>query len=157
MLCDANGVPLRFLLSCGQASDIANDQPLLDRAYAPSLHGRPRKRCRWLLADKGNVEGEPPHRYTVRQAREKFCGDGLIGLCHAVFATLLFVQSLGTLTTAEHIPLTEIQTMMKTTPYPAIKNIIPPYDWNSFHNHKSYNWTTEPIYTWTLNATFTHH
>ena len=94
MLCDANGVPLRFLLSCGQASDIAYAQPLLDRAYAPSLRGRPRKRCRWLLADKGNVEGEPPHRYTVRQAREKFCGDGLIGLCHAVFATLLFVQSL---------------------------------------------------------------
>ena len=31
------------------------------------------------------------------------------------------------------------------------------YDWSSFHDHKSYNWTTEPIYTWTLNATFTHH
>lgn len=41
------------------------------------------------------AEGEPPHRYALRQAREKFCRDGLIGLCHAVFATLLFVQSLG--------------------------------------------------------------
>ena len=40
------------------------------------------------------VEREPPHRYAFRQAPEKFCGDGLIGLCHAVFAALLFVQSL---------------------------------------------------------------
>ncbi|MEE4692106.1 IS5 family transposase [Pseudomonas alliivorans] len=53
MLCDANGVPLNFLLSGGQASDISYAQPLLDNAYIPSLRGRPRKRCRWLLADKG--------------------------------------------------------------------------------------------------------
>ncbi|QHF29155.1 IS5 family transposase [Pseudomonas sp. R32] len=53
MLCDANGVPLRFLLSGGQASDISYAQPLFDEAYVPSLRGRPRKRCRWLLADKG--------------------------------------------------------------------------------------------------------
>ena len=32
MLCDANGVPLKFLLSGGQASDIAYAQPLLDEA-----------------------------------------------------------------------------------------------------------------------------
>lgn len=49
MLCDANGVPLYFR---GQASDIAYAQPLLDEAYIPSLRGRPRKRCRWLLAEK---------------------------------------------------------------------------------------------------------
>jgi len=30
MLCDANGTPLRFLLSDGQASDISYAQPLLD-------------------------------------------------------------------------------------------------------------------------------
>lgn len=53
MLCDAKGVPLNFLLSGGQASDIAYAQPLLDTAHIPSLRGRPRKRCRWLLADKG--------------------------------------------------------------------------------------------------------
>lgn len=53
MLCNANGVPLRFLLSGGQASDIAYAQPLLDKACIPSQHGRPRKRCRCLLADKG--------------------------------------------------------------------------------------------------------
>ncbi|NBA93555.1 IS5 family transposase [Pseudomonas sp. R5(2019)] len=52
MLCDANGVPLRFLLPGGQASDIAYAQPLLDEVCIPSLRGRPRKRCRWLLADK---------------------------------------------------------------------------------------------------------
>jgi hypothetical protein len=51
MLCDANGVPLRFLLSGGQASDIAYAQLLLDQACIPSPRGRSRKRCRWLLAD----------------------------------------------------------------------------------------------------------
>ncbi|MNJ66933.1 hypothetical protein D3C77_630580 [compost metagenome] len=40
------------------------------------------------------AEGEPSYRYALRQAREKLCGDGLTRLCHAVFATLLFVQSL---------------------------------------------------------------
>ncbi|GFM82719.1 hypothetical protein PSCICN_34110 [Pseudomonas cichorii] len=58
MLCDANGDPLRFLLSGGQASDIAYAQPLLDEAYIPSLRSRPRKRCQWLLADKG-YDAEP--------------------------------------------------------------------------------------------------
>ncbi|RMV35837.1 hypothetical protein ALP13_200082 [Pseudomonas syringae pv. maculicola] len=53
MRCDANGVPLRFLLSGGQASDISYAQSLLDEAYIPNMRGRPRKRCRWLLAYKG--------------------------------------------------------------------------------------------------------
>lgn len=54
MLCDANGTPLRFLLSSGQASDISYAQPLLDEVSIPSTQrGRPRKRCKWLLADKG--------------------------------------------------------------------------------------------------------
>lgn len=53
MLGYANGVPLHFLLSGGQASDIAYAQPLLNEADIPSLRGRPCKRCRWLLADKG--------------------------------------------------------------------------------------------------------
>ncbi|WP_097136398.1 MULTISPECIES: IS5 family transposase [unclassified Pseudomonas] len=65
MLCDANGVPLRFLLSGGQASDIAYAQLLLDEAYIPSLRGRPRKRCRWLLADKG-YDAEVLRRYCDR-------------------------------------------------------------------------------------------
>lgn len=65
MLCDANGVPLRFLLSGGQASDITYAQSLLDEAYIPSLRGRPRKRCRWLLADKG-YDAEALRRYCDR-------------------------------------------------------------------------------------------
>ena len=65
MLCDANGVPLKFLLSGGQTSDIAYAQPLLDEAYIPSLRGRPYKRCRWLLADKG-YDAEALRRYCDR-------------------------------------------------------------------------------------------
>ena len=53
MVCDANGVPLRFMLSPGQASDIAHAQPLLDHVRIPGKPERPRKRSRWLLADKG--------------------------------------------------------------------------------------------------------
>jgi hypothetical protein len=51
MLCNANGILLRFLLSGGQASYISYAQPLLDKAYICSLRGRPGKRCQWLLAD----------------------------------------------------------------------------------------------------------
>ncbi|WP_371319991.1 hypothetical protein [Pseudomonas gingeri] len=58
-------MPLRFLLSGGQASDIAYAQPLLDEAYIPSLRGRPRKRCRWLLADK-DYDAEVLRRYCDR-------------------------------------------------------------------------------------------
>ena len=65
MLCDANGAPVRFLLSGGQASDMAYAQPLLDEAYIPILRGRPRKRCRWLLADKG-YDAEALRRYCDR-------------------------------------------------------------------------------------------
>ena len=75
MLCDANGTPLRFLLSGGQASDISYAQPLLDDVSIPSgQRGRPRKRCKWLLADKAmtpkrfaatatNIECSPSSRY----------------------------------------------------------------------------------------------
>jgi transposase len=65
MLCDANGVPLRSLLLGGQASDIAYAQPLLDTACIPGLRGRPRKRCRWLLADQG-YDAEAVRRYCDR-------------------------------------------------------------------------------------------
>lgn len=63
MLCDANGTPLRFLLSGGQASDISYAQPMLDEVSIPSSQrGRPRKRCKWLLADKG-YDAEALRRY----------------------------------------------------------------------------------------------
>ncbi len=66
MLCDANGVPLRFLLSGGQASEISYAQPLLDGVSIPSAQrGRPRKRCKWLLADKG-YDAEALRQYCDR-------------------------------------------------------------------------------------------
>ncbi|WP_442964363.1 IS5 family transposase [Pseudomonas sp. KNUC1026] len=65
MLCDANGIPLRFLLSGGNASDINYAQPLLDGAHLPTVRGRPRKRCRWLLADKG-YDAEALRQYCDR-------------------------------------------------------------------------------------------
>ncbi|TYP61520.1 hypothetical protein A9A72_124256 [Stutzerimonas stutzeri] len=48
----ASGLPLRFLLLPGQASDISNAQVLLDQIRILGKQGRPRKRCRWLLAEK---------------------------------------------------------------------------------------------------------
>ena len=52
MPCDANETPLRFFLSGDNATDINYAQPLLDGAHVPTLRGRPRKRFKWLLADK---------------------------------------------------------------------------------------------------------
>ncbi|MCP6695530.1 IS5 family transposase [Pseudomonas donghuensis] len=65
MLCDAYGVPLRVLLSGGQTSDINYAQPLLDDESIPNTRGRPRKCCRWLLADKG-YDAEALRRYCDR-------------------------------------------------------------------------------------------
>ncbi len=63
MLYDANGIPLRFLLSGGQASDISYAQPLLDEVSISSAQrGRPRKRWIWLIADKG-YDAEALSRY----------------------------------------------------------------------------------------------
>lgn len=54
MLCNAEGMLLYSMLSGGQASDITHAQPLLDEtSLFSSVHGRSRKRCKWLLADKG--------------------------------------------------------------------------------------------------------
>ena len=59
-------MPVRFLLSGGQASDISYAKPLLDDVIIPtSLRGRPRKRCRWLLADKG-YDADALRRYCDR-------------------------------------------------------------------------------------------
>lgn len=53
MVSNAHGIPLHFTLSGGNASDISHAQRLLDGVHIPSGRGRPRKCCRWLLADKG--------------------------------------------------------------------------------------------------------
>lgn len=65
MICDVNGIPLRFMLSPGQASNIAHAQPLFDQVRIPGKSGRHRKRCRWLLADKG-YDAEYLHHYCDR-------------------------------------------------------------------------------------------
>lgn len=66
MLCDTNGIPLRFFLSGGQASDISYAQPLLKDVSIPSSErDRPRIRCKWLLADKG-YDAEVLRRYCDR-------------------------------------------------------------------------------------------
>lgn len=112
MLCDANGTPLRFLLSGDQASDTSYAQLLLDEVSIPSSQcGRPRKRSKWLLANKG-YHAEALRRYCGQYRMQPVIPlrpmnrkpslaypDGLIGprlarLFHAVFATSLFVQSL---------------------------------------------------------------
>ncbi|MCP1457583.1 transposase [Pseudomonas kilonensis] len=54
---------MRFLLSGGQASNISYAQPLLDDISIPSTRrGHSRKRCKWLLADKG-YDSEALRRY----------------------------------------------------------------------------------------------
>ncbi len=65
MVSGACGVPLHFRLSDGQVSDISQAQPLLDAVHIPSNRGRPRKRCRWLLADKG-YDAESLRQYCDR-------------------------------------------------------------------------------------------
>ncbi|WP_411015794.1 transposase, partial [Salmonella sp. s28719] len=65
MVSDARGVPLHFTLSGGQASDISHAQPLLDGVQVPTGWGRPRKRCRKLVADKG-YDAESLRRYCDR-------------------------------------------------------------------------------------------
>ncbi len=63
MLCDPNGTPSRFLLSGVQASDISYAQTLLGEVSIPSSQrGRPRKRCKWLLAGKED-DAEALRRY----------------------------------------------------------------------------------------------
>lgn len=65
MVSDARGVPLHFTLSGDQASDISHAQPLLDGVQVPTGWGRPRKRCRTLVADKG-YDAESLRRYCDR-------------------------------------------------------------------------------------------
>ncbi len=65
MLCNANGVPLCFVLSPGQTSDISTAQVLLDQVRISGEPGRPRKCGRWLLADKG-YDAEHSRQYCDR-------------------------------------------------------------------------------------------
>lgn len=65
MQCDADGLPLPFLFSVGQASDIAFVHPILGAAHRPSLRERPRTRCGCMLGRKG-YEADVLRRYWDR-------------------------------------------------------------------------------------------
>ncbi|MDC3734677.1 hypothetical protein KDL27_02620 [Pseudomonas syringae pv. syringae] len=41
------------MLSIGEQADACYFKPVLDQITLPSSKGRPRKRCRYVLADKG--------------------------------------------------------------------------------------------------------
>lgn len=49
----------------GQARDIAHARPLLEQIRIPGESGLPRKRCRWLLADK-SYDAEHLRQYCDR-------------------------------------------------------------------------------------------
>lgn len=53
LLCNAQGFPLTFTLSLGQQADSRHFIPLLEQVRLPGTKGRPCKRCRRILADKG--------------------------------------------------------------------------------------------------------
>lgn len=53
LICDTNGVPLSFLLSPSQHVDSRYLVPVMEQIRLPGHTGRPRKRCRHLLADRG--------------------------------------------------------------------------------------------------------
>ena len=55
MLCDANGIPLRFLLSGGNASDINYAQPLPYGAHVPTQRDRSRKCYKGCLQIKATT------------------------------------------------------------------------------------------------------
>ena len=66
MLCDANGTPLRFLLSRGQVSEISYAQPLLNEVSIPSSQrDRPRKRCKWFLPTRATTPKRSPATATI--------------------------------------------------------------------------------------------
>lgn len=50
---DCNGFPLTVMLSPGKEADPRYFMPLLEQISLPGGKGRPRKRCRCVLADKG--------------------------------------------------------------------------------------------------------
>ncbi len=53
MVCDRHGFPLAFSLSAGQRADSIYLTELLEKVRLPERSGRPRKRSRYIVADKG--------------------------------------------------------------------------------------------------------
>ena len=53
MVCDRQGWPLTFTLSPGQDSDTHHCISVMEQIHLPGRRGRPRKRYRHIVADKG--------------------------------------------------------------------------------------------------------
>jgi transposase len=53
LVCDRYGWPLTFTLSPGQEADTRHFIPTMETIHLPGSAGRPRKRCRYVVADKG--------------------------------------------------------------------------------------------------------
>lgn len=51
--CDSRGFPITFSLSADQRADSTFLTELLEKVRLPGRSGRPRKRCRYIVADKG--------------------------------------------------------------------------------------------------------
>lgn len=64
-MCDTKGFPLSFTLSAGHRADSRHFTELLERVRLPSDRVRPRKRCRYVVADKG-YDSDPLRRYCIR-------------------------------------------------------------------------------------------
>lgn len=65
LLCDSQRFPLTFTLSPGQQADSQHFIHLLEQVRLPGTRGRPRKRCRRIVADKG-YDSETLRRYYDR-------------------------------------------------------------------------------------------
>ncbi|SHM24822.1 Transposase DDE domain-containing protein [Vreelandella subglaciescola] len=65
LVCDRHGWPLTFSLSPGQDADSRHFISALESVYLPGCRGRPRKRCRYVVADKG-YDSEALRRYCDR-------------------------------------------------------------------------------------------
>jgi transposase len=64
-VCDTQGIPLSLTVSPGHHSDSRYFSTVLDKVCLPSSLGRPIKRCRTVLADKG-YDSEALHQYCDR-------------------------------------------------------------------------------------------
>ena len=65
LIYDRLGCPIAFTLSAGQKSDTRYFMPTLEKVHLPGSLGRPRKRCRDIVADKG-YDSDELRRYCDR-------------------------------------------------------------------------------------------
>ena len=65
LICDRFGWPIDFTLSAGKESDTRYFMPTLEKVHLPGSRGRPRKRCRYIVADKG-YDSDELRRYCDR-------------------------------------------------------------------------------------------